>query len=97
MPYLGEQVVQPASARPPLIIITTNEERELPGAFLRRCMVLRLELPGEDSALRKLLGQRATAHFGGRVSEDALAEAIRRRAPSSRCAAQRPISRSSKG
>ncbi|WP_054691042.1 AAA family ATPase [Desulfosarcina cetonica] len=28
--------------RSPLVIITTNEERELPGAFLRRCVVLHL-------------------------------------------------------
>jgi hypothetical protein len=31
----------------PLVIITTNEERDLPDAFLRRCLVLTLELPDE--------------------------------------------------
>lgn len=29
----------------PLLIITTNEERELPAAFVRRCVVLRMGLP----------------------------------------------------
>lgn len=29
----------------PLLVITTNEERELPAAFLRRCVVLHMELP----------------------------------------------------
>lgn len=32
----------------PLIIITTNEERRLPQAFLRRCVALKLEGPGPD-------------------------------------------------
>lgn len=32
----------------PLVIITTNEERRLPQAFLRRCVSLELEGPGPD-------------------------------------------------
>jgi MoxR-like ATPase len=31
----------------PLVIITTNDERELPNAFLRRCLVLKLGAPDE--------------------------------------------------
>jgi MoxR-like ATPase len=31
-----------------LVVITTNEERELPPAFLRRCVVHKLEHPGAD-------------------------------------------------
>jgi MoxR-like ATPase len=31
-----------------LVVITTNEERELPPAFLRRCIAYRLEHPKED-------------------------------------------------
>jgi hypothetical protein len=34
-----------ADVAAPLIIITTNEERMLPDAFVRRCFVLHLELP----------------------------------------------------
>jgi MoxR-like ATPase len=34
--------------QPPLIIITTNGERELPAAFLRRCLTLKLEAPDVD-------------------------------------------------
>ncbi|MDD5323006.1 MAG: MoxR family ATPase [Methylococcales bacterium] len=46
----------------PLIIITTNEERELPAAFVRRCIVLNLAY---DPALgyQKWLVQRGRAHF----------------------------------
>ncbi|MHA3700896.1 AAA family ATPase [Jatrophihabitans sp. YIM 134969] len=34
--------------RPPLVVITTNEERDLPQAFLRRCVVLALREPSDD-------------------------------------------------
>lgn len=43
-----------------LTLITTNQERELPNAFVRRCVVLNLELPSRDElvsiALRKIEG-----------------------------------------
>ncbi len=45
---------------PPLVIITTNEERVLPDAFLRRCLVLRIELPDD---LVPFLVDRGQAHF----------------------------------
>ncbi len=37
VPFLGQKVVR--GAKPPLVVITTNEERDLPNAFLRRCFV----------------------------------------------------------
>jgi len=46
----------------PLVMITTNEERALPNAFTRRCLVLRLRLP-EDDELERFLIERAEAHF----------------------------------
>ena len=51
-----------ASEKPdetPLIIITTNNERELPNAFLRRCVILRL-LPHDAQRLVQI----AQAHLG---------------------------------
>ncbi len=47
----------------PLVVITTNEERALPDAFLRRCMVLNLELPRARDELHKLLVKRGGKHF----------------------------------
>lgn len=47
--------------QPPLILITTNEERDLPAAFLRRCIVLSLAHEGEYP---DWLVQRGLAHFG---------------------------------
>lgn len=48
----------------PLVIFTTNEERHLPEAFLRRCFVLPLTLPTAQTALEGVLVQRGLAHFG---------------------------------
>jgi MoxR-like ATPase len=47
------------ASAPPLIFITTNEERQLPPAFLRRCVVLELHAPGKERLLSI-----ASAHFG---------------------------------
>ena len=47
----------------PLIILTTNEERPLSDAFVRRCLVLRLELPRDRDGLVTHLELRGQAHF----------------------------------
>lgn len=48
----------------PLVIITTNEERVLPNAFLRRCVVHDIKLPDHRTGLKEYLVTRAEAHFG---------------------------------
>ncbi|MGB1240004.1 MAG: hypothetical protein ACPG4U_17445, partial [Pseudomonadales bacterium] len=45
VPYLAEPI---GGVRSPLIIITSNSQRELPSAFLRRCIMLDLKLPDKD-------------------------------------------------
>lgn len=47
-------------SRLPLVVITTNEERELPAAFVRRCVVLNLAAPAD---YRGWLIERARAHY----------------------------------
>ncbi len=59
----GDQEISQTDGTP-LIIITTNEERVLPDAFLRRCLVLHLDLPQEKDALIKHLIRYGQAHFG---------------------------------
>jgi MoxR-like ATPase len=52
------EIVRADKSRPPLVFITTNEERELPAAFLRRCIEIRLPAltdPDRDGSLRKKL------------------------------------------
>lgn len=52
---LGERISAPAA---PLILITTNEERELPQAFLRRC--IEIDIPPPDAEWLVRVG---SAHF----------------------------------
>jgi len=47
----------------PLVVITTNEERTLPDAFIRRCLVLHLKLPKERDKLIAKLIERGQTHF----------------------------------
>jgi MoxR-like ATPase len=48
--------------RHPLVIVTTNEEREVPDAFLRRCIVLNL---GPAADYCQWVRARALTHFDG--------------------------------
>lgn len=66
IPALGLQIGTP-SDRQPLILITTNEDRELPPAFMRRCVVLCLE-PDPKLSYQKWLLKRGRAHFGEQPS-----------------------------
>lgn len=57
----------------PLVVITTNEERELPSAFVRRCLVLQLHVPADDGELRSWLLRRGRAHYAeGDLGEEVL-------------------------
>jgi len=72
VPY-GDRQVTCGDATRPLVVITTNEERELPNAFLRRCLVLTLELPGDEAALCSYLvamGERHQAFQRRRLGDD---------------------------
>lgn len=60
----------------PLVIITTNEERALPDAFVRRCLVLHLRLPSDTKTLKRRLVARGRAHFK-QVSAKVLVRAAR--------------------
>ena len=66
--FTPQGLAQPvmATGEPPLVIITTNEERALPDAFIRRCLVLHLRLPDaikERDKLIEHLVERGKAHF----------------------------------
>ena len=55
------------------LVVTTNDERDLPGAFLRRCIVHEIRRPGAE-----VLAAIARAHFDDTVARDtALAVAQR--------------------
>ncbi|HKB11869.1 MAG TPA: hypothetical protein VKD69_14500, partial [Vicinamibacterales bacterium] len=72
---------------PPLVFITTNDERELPAAFYRRCAVLFLKKHDPDDLIRIAAAHFATheppvtRELARRVAEkmnDVAAEALRR-------------------
>ncbi|MDX1999116.1 MAG: MoxR family ATPase [Thermoanaerobaculia bacterium] len=72
----GKFVEAAESAVPPLVVITTNEERVLPDAFLRRCLVLQLGWKeGEEDFVEELMA-RGKAHFG-KLSAEVLDKAAR--------------------
>lgn len=60
---LGRAAPVRAADRPVLVVITTNEERTLPDAFLRRCLVIRLGLPRDEGGMIEFLMRRGEAHF----------------------------------
>ena len=49
IPETGENVIAAVS---PLVFITSNDEKELPNAFLRRCVFCYIELPSEDQLIK---------------------------------------------
>lgn len=78
VPLTGE-VVCPPSGEMPLILITTNEERELPPAFVRRCLVLNLNPPADDTAFLSWLVARGKVHRYLRIADpvrDAAAQQV---------------------
>lgn len=63
VPEAARRVVLNKGNQPPLVVITTNEERELPRAFLRRCLVLQMDFD------KGLLLRRGRDHFGAVIDK----------------------------
>jgi len=74
VPGRGASVALDHPGGAPLVVITTNEERALPDAFLRRCWVRHLALPSDDEDLKRFVVRRGEAHFPD-VDEAVLARA----------------------
>jgi MoxR-like ATPase len=82
VPPLNHRTVRPAAGRLPLIILTTNEERELPAAFVRRCVVLNVNPPAHDTpagetAFVGWLVDRGVVHRRLRIADEARTLAAR--------------------
>jgi MoxR-like ATPase len=72
VPEASKRVRLADGCPPPLIVITTNEERELPRAFLRRCLVLQMDFN------RELLLRRGRDHFREAIDDVVYKEAADR-------------------
>jgi len=71
IPETGEVVKKPENFEYPLVIITSNQEKELPAAFLRRCIYFYIDFPnGAD--LNKIMA----AHFAS-ASEEELKKVVK--------------------
>ena len=57
VPELGAHFRAP-EALAPVIVITSNSERQLPEAFLRRCVYHHIEFPKDLDELQQILGER---------------------------------------
>ena len=75
VPWLADPVCQVKGNPPPLVVVTTNEERELPAAFLRRCLVLNLDLPQKEGEFIDTLTMRGRSHFKKECDEAVCREA----------------------
>ncbi|MBE0586873.1 MAG: AAA family ATPase, partial [Hydrogenophaga sp.] len=78
VPWTGQRVQAGEGGLPSssMVILTSNGARDLPAPFLRRCIVLAIELPKDKTALEIWLVQRAQAHHSvHECSEDAMKHA----------------------
>ena len=57
--------------KPPIVIITSNNEKELPDAFLRRCIFYYIEFPSYDNLIKIV-----NAHFPGSLERDLVEFAV---------------------
>lgn len=69
VPLTGEGVAMSSSVAPPLVVVTTNEERELPAAFLRRCLVHPMRMEDHPQGELGFLLDRGRDHFDDQISE----------------------------
>lgn len=60
----------------PLVIITTNNERSLPDAFIRRCLALDLTFPKDTSEQREFLKLRASENYSDLDFDTVISPAI---------------------
>jgi MoxR-like ATPase len=75
IPETGESVKRPANFQYPLVIITSNRERELPPAFLRRCLYHFINFP-DEVALKNILDAAIRKESQIMVSDELIRDAI---------------------
>lgn len=74
---LDRTISVPEGGKRPLIILTTNEERELPAAFLRRCLVITVEFPdGAEAAREFLINDRARVRYSQQQISDTICRKV---------------------
>ncbi|WP_088278870.1 MoxR family ATPase [Ideonella sp. A 288] len=64
-PEIGRWKVGAAPHLRPIVVITSNSERQLPEAFLRRCVYHHIELPKDAARRRAWVDEILAQHFAG--------------------------------
>jgi MoxR-like ATPase len=84
IPELGKAVIEANRELMPVIVITSNSEKDLPDAFLRRCIYYNIPFP-EPDRLRQIIANRLgdTLDTGSEFVNDALELFHQLRLPSS--------------
>lgn len=80
VPEIGNAEVKANPALRPIVIITSNSEKVLPDAFLRRCIFFNIEFPDEATLLQILISRfKGETHSDSALFEDAISLLIRLR------------------
>jgi MoxR-like ATPase len=74
VPELGNREFPANPDKPPILILTSNSERNLPDAFLRRCAFFHIEFPNDDG-LRSII-QRQLPQFAEAMESPLIREAL---------------------
>ncbi len=84
IPELGNKIIEADSALQPIVIITSNTEKDLPDAFLRRCIYYDIPFPKYER-LAEIIANRLGLYTGSSnpFLQDALNLFYRLRAPQS--------------
>jgi MoxR-like ATPase len=72
----GRRVSPPADGVKPIVVITSNREKQLPEPFLRRCLYVELAFPQEPATLEQIVAKNLRL-AAERVSEALVAVAVR--------------------
>lgn len=68
VPYINQSVN--ATDPFPLVVVTTNGDRELPPAFLRRCVILEMAFPTKSDEFIQRLSERGRQRYGDALDKD---------------------------
>jgi MoxR-like ATPase len=71
----GRHVAAPEDSVKPIIIITSNREKQLPEPFLRRCLYVQLGFPDDPKTLTEIV-RRNLAVATDQISDKFIAEAV---------------------
>lgn len=64
IPEMGNKIVEAERTLPPIVVITSNSEKDLPDAFLRRCVYYNIPFPDKER-LQTIVSNRLGTYVGG--------------------------------